>query len=118
MKLKVRLPDVLQNRDLLEVVRDLLRDMLTFYALLGLLLAASRLFFPPTSVPDWLFLATESFCSFILVLWVAFITASNIKRLEALLVTPRQRLLSNVLVFFSVMMLILAIWAAVIIAQK
>lgn len=118
MKFTLQIPDILQYRALLEAMRDLLRDMLTFYALLGLLLAVSKLFMPPTSIPDWLFLVSEAVCSLILLLWVSFITASNIKRLEAIFMTPRQRLLGNVLVSFSVMMLILAIWAAVVIAQK
>jgi quinol-cytochrome oxidoreductase complex cytochrome b subunit len=116
MIIKIRLPRIFSEQASLDIIRNLFRDILTYYALLGLLLAACKLFTPPTAVPDWLFLISAAICAMISLLWVAAITTENLNALERMSETRKDKVWVIVMMFFSCMMLLLALWAAVKIA--
>lgn len=118
MKINSRLPRIFSEQASLEIIRNMFRDILTYYALLGLILAACQFFIRPTAIPDWLFLIGAAGCWLITLLWIAAISASNISQLDGMFESRRDKVWVFVLMLFTFMMLILSVWAAVKIAYR
>lgn len=116
MIIKSRLPRIFSEQASLDIIRNLFRDILTYYALLGLLVAACKLFTPPTAIPDWLFLIGAAICCMISLLWVAAITTENLNALDKMSETRTDKVWVIVMMFFSFLMLLLALGAVLKIA--